>query len=233
MTRHHGPLSNTHCKVNDGGTKPVARGPGRPVGDHEAKRLKLLTAAISVLAQEGYAGTSLRKVGKHAGHTTGAVTYYFANKKALVIAIAEHLFDRFDTLLDANDIEEGFRRWLDWANVDADLWLAQFQLLAVARHEPTIAKIFQRRYARYRQIFASILEKGQKRGTVRSDIPAELLADQLSAMADGWMVGRPIEPERFEPRRVQRLLDATINLISPGPASTRKRSSTSRTSKSA
>lgn len=64
---------------------------------------------------------------------------------------------------------------------------------------------------------------GQSRGTVRSDIPTDLLADQLSAMADGWIVGRPIEPERFEPRRLQRLLDATITLISPGPGA-RKRS---------
>lgn len=193
------------------------RGPGRPVGDHDAKRSKLLTAAISVLAQEGYAGTSLRKVAQRAGHTTGAVTYYFANKEALVLAVAEHLFDRFDTLLEARDLEAGLQRWLDWASVDADLWLAQFQLLAAARQEPGIADVFQKRYARYRQIFASILERGQRRGTVRDDIPADLLADQLSAMADGWMVGRPIEPERFAPGRVQQLLDATITLISPMP----------------
>lgn len=187
------------------------------MGDHDAKRSKLLTAAISVLAQEGYAGTSLRKVAQRAGHTTGAVTYYFANKEALVLAVAEHLFDRFDTLLEARDLEAGLQRWLDWASVDADLWLAQFQLLAAARQEPGIADVFQKRYARYRQIFASILEQGQRRGTVRDDIPADLLADQLSAMADGWMVGRPIEPERFAPGRVQQLLDATMTLISRMP----------------
>jgi len=195
----------------------ATRGPGRPVGDHDGKRSKLLTAAISVLAEAGYAGTSLRKVAQRAGHTTGAVTYYFANKEALVLAVAEHLFDRFDTLLEARNLEDGLKRWLDWASVDADLWLAQFQLLAAARQEPGIAQVFQKRYARYRQVFASILERGQRRGTVRDDIPADLLADQLSAMADGWMVGRPIEPERFAPRRVQRLLDATIALISPMP----------------
>lgn len=216
MTRSNEPPQRSSQR-DDGAARQPARGPGRPIGDHEAKRLKLLSAAISVLAQEGYAGTSLRKVAQRAGHTTGAVTYYFANKQALVRAIAEELFDRFDTLLEARDLEAGLRRWLDWANADADLWLAQFQLLAAARQEPEIATVFQQRYARYRQIFASILEKGQLRGTIRRDIPAELLADQLSAMADGWMVGRPIEPERFAPRRIQRLLDATITLISPPP----------------
>lgn len=55
---------------------------GRPIGDREAKREALLRAASSVIAEEGYASASLRKVAKSAGYTTGAVTYYFANKKS-------------------------------------------------------------------------------------------------------------------------------------------------------
>ncbi|HSM95608.1 MAG TPA: hypothetical protein VLT91_06170 [Rhizomicrobium sp.] len=46
-------------------------------------------------------------------------------------------------------------------------------------------------------------------------IPAELLADQISAMGDGWMMLFPIEPERFQPKRVKALLDATMALIAP------------------
>lgn len=45
---------------------------GRPVGDREAKRAELLRAAISVIAQEGFAGASLRKVAQRAGCTTGS-----------------------------------------------------------------------------------------------------------------------------------------------------------------
>ncbi|MBX3491352.1 MAG: TetR family transcriptional regulator C-terminal domain-containing protein [Parvibaculum sp.] len=188
---------------------------GRPVGDREAKRADLLKAVISVIAQEGYAGASLRKVAQRAGCTTGAVTYYFENKEAMVAAVIEHLFDQFDTLLDFADIKERFRRWLDMTGADADLWMAQFQLLAVARHEPTLAVIFQRRYTRYRRVLASNLAKGQSEGTIRDDISADLLADQLSAMGDGWMMMLPIEPDRFGPRRIQVLLDAVIALIAP------------------
>lgn len=198
--------------------RPEARGRGRPVGDREAKRAEILKAAISVIAEEGFAGASLRKVAQRAGCTTGAVTYYFANKEAMVAAIAENLFDQFDTFLDASqdDIKAGFERWLDWTNAeDPDAWLAQFQLLAHARHEPTFAAIYQRRYGSYREALTSILARGQSRGQIRSDIPADLLADQLSAMGDGWMMMLPIEPQRFEPRRIQALLDATIALISP------------------
>lgn len=209
-------ISRPHA--DKGGAAPAPRGRGRPVGDREAKRAELLKAAISVIAEEGFAGASLRKVAQRAGCTTGAVTYYFANKEAMVAAIAENLFDQFDTFLDVtqDDIKAGFERWLDWTNsAESDFWLAQFQLLAHARHEPAFADIYQRRYAKYRDALTSVLARGQSRGAIRSDIPADLLADQLSAMGDGWMMMLPIEPERFRPSRVQALLEATIALISP------------------
>ena len=63
--------------------------------------------------------------------------------------------------------------------------------------------------------FTSVLAKGHSQGTVRRDIPADILADQLSAISDGWMMLLPIEPERFTPERVKKLLSATLALIRP------------------
>ena len=192
---------------------------GRPLGNHEAKRNELLDAALCVLASSGYANTSLRNVAKSAGYTTGAVTYYFSNKEEMFAAIAEHLFDQYDTLLrptgEAVDLEDVFERWMNWGQVDADSWYALFQLVALARHEPTLAEIFRDRYARYRHELARVLQEGQRQGVVREDIPADLLADQLSAMGDGWMLMQPIEPERFKPERLRGLIQAGIRLISP------------------
>lgn len=196
---------------------PVKRGRGRPPGDHAAKRAELIKAAVTVVANEGFSGASLRKVAQHAGCTTGAVTYYFENKEAMISAIADSLFDEWDSYLAAteDDLKSGFERFLNWSNTGgADPWLAGFQLVAHARLDSTFATIYQRRYAQYRQTFAAMLTKGQRRGDIRTDIPADILADQLCAMGDGWMIMFPIEPERFEAKRVQLLLDAMIKLIS-------------------
>ncbi|AZT83876.1 TetR/AcrR family transcriptional regulator [Marinobacter sp. NP-4(2019)] len=220
MTHSDSPASATNGRpIASSKAKPTSRR-GRPVGDREAKRAELLAAAIAVTAQEGYAGASMRKVAKHAGCTTGAVTYYFANKEEMDAAVAQSLFDRFDDLLDANrdeiDVRGLIQQWLDWTQVDeTDLWLALTQLLAHARHEPAFADIVQRRYAKFRQALTSVLEKGQNQGVVRSDIAADLLADQVSAMGDGWMMLMPIEPERFRPGRGQALMDAAVTLLSP------------------
>ncbi|WP_030565546.1 TetR family transcriptional regulator C-terminal domain-containing protein [Streptomyces aureocirculatus] len=67
--------------------------------------------------------------------------------------------------------------------------------------------------SRHRDLLASLLATGQARGAVRADIPADLLA----ALCDGWMMMFPIEPDRFTPDRVQALLDAALTLIAPSP----------------
>jgi AcrR family transcriptional regulator len=219
MADDHAPPKTARRPKSDSSAEPAPRGRGRPVGDREARRAELLKAAMAVLAEEGFVGASLRKVAERAGCTTGAVTYYFANKTELMAAVVESRFDLFDTVLegpDAENIKASFERWLAMTgSEDSAVWVAGFQLLAYARREPVLAEIYQRRFARYRDVLASILERGQRRGEIRGDIPAGLLSDQLSAMGDGWMMLFPIEPERFAPDRVQALLNATVTLISP------------------
>jgi AcrR family transcriptional regulator len=201
---------------------PAPRGRGRPVGDREAKRAEILKAALAVIAEDGYGGASLRRVAERAGCTTGAVTYSFANKEALMAAVIESRFDIFDTILDVQDridIRAGFRLWLEIMGAEgSDEQLGGLQLLASARHEPALAAVYQRRYGRYRDALTVILARQQGEGRVRADIPADVLSDQLCAMGDGWMMLLPIEPQRFTPARVQVLLDATMALIAPPPA---------------
>lgn len=217
-------MSNLHIEVKSGtAADPAGRGEprkprGRPVGDRESQRKKLLRAGIKVIAAEGYAGASLRKVAKAAGHTTGAITYSFADKEAMVEAIIEYMFDGFDAMLDlGDDLADHRKRLLRWVelNSNSDGWLAGFQLLAHARHEPAFAAIYQKRYARYRERLAAIFEKQQASGAVRKDISAEMLADHLGSIADGWMIMLPIETERFSPDRVNALITSILQLLQP------------------
>lgn len=198
-------------------TEPVVR-PGRPTGDIKAKRAELLAAAISVIAQEGYAGASLRKVAQRAGCTTGAVSYYFVNKEEMFTAVAQNLFDQFettvDTLQEQFDITALVGQWQEWVN-EPNAWLAWLQLLSHAKQEPVFADIIKQRYTRFLQVFASVLEEGQLQGKVRNDIPAAVLADQVSAISDGWLMMMPLDPQRFSAGRGQAQLDALIAMITP------------------
>lgn len=175
---------------------------------------------MRVLADEGSAAASLRRVAQEAGCTTGAVSYYFANKEEMMAALIESRFDDFDRVLevghDLSGVRLMFERWLALTNPeDVGVWVGGFQLLSYARRSPMLAAVYQRRYARYRRVLTEIIASGQSQGWARKDIPADILSDQLCAMGDGWMMLFPIEPERFSAVRLTALLDATMTIISP------------------
>ncbi len=198
----------------------VKRGRGRPVGDRESRKADLLSAAIAVTAEEGYSGVSLRKVAKRMGATTGTVTYYYANKEEMIAAVAEELFRRFHVSLNLNDENTDIKSMLDkllnWPESEYSvLWLAFVQLLAHARQEPAFASVIQRNYLVVKDVLTALVERGQANQTIRDDISAELIADQLSALADGWMVMMPLDPERFSPERTQLLSESVLTLIKP------------------
>ena len=193
---------------------------GRPVGDREAKSSELIEAARYVIARDGYAGASLRKVAARAGYSTGAVTYYFANKEAMVATVAEALFDEFDGWLDNQpssiDMRSIFDHMIVWTTSGrGDAWLVALQLLVRAATDRPLAAVIQKRYARFRRKLTTLIERWQSEGVVRSDIPADLLADQISAMGDGWTMMFPVEPNRFSSGRINALVNAAIAMLTP------------------
>jgi AcrR family transcriptional regulator len=213
------PCPAANAKAIESESQPFARR-GRPIGDRDAKRSELLAAAIAVIAQEGYAGATMRKVAQSAGCTTGAVTYYFANKEEMISAVAQNLFDKVDALLDINldqvDIKSIIEQWHQWISLDEPgNWLAWLQLLTHARHQPAFASVIKQRYTHFRQVATTVLKAGQRQGKIREDVPADVLADHIAAFSDGWLMMLPFQPEPVSKERGKALIDAFIVMISP------------------
>ncbi|MDH6578312.1 TetR/AcrR family transcriptional regulator [Kitasatospora sp. MAP5-34] len=53
-------------------------------GDHDARRTEVSEAVWQVLAERGFGGLTLRAVAARMGASTGLLTHYFPNKRALV-----------------------------------------------------------------------------------------------------------------------------------------------------
>jgi AcrR family transcriptional regulator len=54
-------------------------------------RQKLVDAAIKLLAERGYTGTTLEAIGREAGLSRGLVTHHFGNKDACIIAAVNEI----------------------------------------------------------------------------------------------------------------------------------------------
>lgn len=58
--------------------------------DHDVRRGELAAAACKAIARYGIDGVKLTDIGELAGWTTGAITHYFADKNALLLAAFEY-----------------------------------------------------------------------------------------------------------------------------------------------
>ena len=201
---------------------PKRRPRGRPVGDRDAKIGELLQAAREVIAREGCVAASIRKVAQHAGCSTGAITYYFADRDDLLARVVEDVFDDFDQWLDPDDGLEGIRAMSEYQLLRRgapndqqqarQVWL---QLLVHANTDAKLATVIERLYGRFRERLTLLVAQAQKRGTIRSDFPADLLADHISAIGDGLLMVQPVERKRFDRQRLQRLIDLLIEMLQP------------------
>jgi len=206
--------------ATDSEPAPPLRKRGRPVGDRQARSGELIAAARAVIARDGYAAATLRKVADQAGASTGAASYYFDNKEAMVLAVAESLFDEFDAWLvaqgDACDPKSLCNSLINWTTLGgSEAWLICLQLLVGARGDGALARAIARRNAQFMANLATLLERGQAQGLIRGDFPADVLADQLGAMGDGWALVYPLEPERFAHGRIQHLVDSAAAMLAP------------------
>jgi TetR/AcrR family transcriptional regulator, transcriptional repressor of aconitase len=193
---------------------------GRPAGDHKAKSRELIEAARYVIAHHGYTAASLRKVGQRLGRTTGSVTYYFSSKKEMITSVAESLFDEFDETLDEHseeiDLQAIFDNLTVWEKPQKKgAWLVWFHLLPHAATDPALASVFRQRSGQLRAKLAVLIAQCQRQGMVRSDFSADLLADQITSMTDGWIMMTPVEPARFKPARINDLVRMSIAMLAP------------------
>jgi AcrR family transcriptional regulator len=140
------------------------------------------SAAVSLFATNGYANTSVQQIVDAAGVTKGAMYHYFSSKDDLLFAIyeqmltlqSEHLeaivgrgLGTHDTLRAACvDVIETSIDFLP----EGTVFFRPVHMLPEARQGEV-----KRRRRSYHDEFASLIERGQREGLYRIDIPMAVL----------------------------------------------------------
>jgi len=198
---------------------------GRPLGDHDEKRSELVAAALRTIQQLGFEGASMRQIAFEAGCTTGVLTHYFVNKEQLLRQLVDELFDAMDTWsTDITSSEDVFQVVEDIlqtpfaADDDTTVWHLWYQLLLKARTDPSLAREIAQRYSSQFEQLTNLFERQQQLGVLRSDFSAQMLAEQVFAVTEGWSLMAPIDLQRFEPVRRKQMITMVIENLKP-PAS--------------
>ncbi len=172
-------------------------------------RSKLLAAAEDLFTRQGYDGTAIGDVAEKAGVGVGTVYHHFPDKRAMLLQLIDEWGDRIAaqrrTELElerflSGDVREAFRRWLETAyerlKKQPSLYLV---VLGLASRDPEVRD----RYRRIEQLllgrWRELIEFGQKRGLMRSDLDAAsaafLMNNAIEVAATQLLVRGLAEPD--------------------------------------
>lgn len=136
----------------------------------DARPAEIISAALDLFVDRGFAATRLDEVAKHAGVSKGTIYLYFNSKEALFRSVVQELvlpeLDRFEVLISehrgsAEDLLRILvRRW--WENIgESRLSGIPKMVVAEAGNFPELARFFVEEVVyRGRGLFVRVLEMG-------------------------------------------------------------------------
>lgn len=187
------------------------RGPGRP--RDPAADAAILRATLSLLAEDGYEGSSIDRIAARAGVGKATIYRRWASKEEVVAAAARHLSDEVPAP-DTGDLRRDLAAIVDGlTTVFADPATARLVGALVARipHDPGLASGLREGFLAARRGAArAALERAQERGEVGADADLEVAVDLLAAPFYYRMLisGAPIDRAFAD-----RVLDAVLTWV--------------------
>jgi AcrR family transcriptional regulator len=164
---------------------------------HGDLREALLKAALAALGEVGLEQLSLRGVARRAGVTTGAPYHHFADKEALVAALATQGFERLERSLrralthagssPARRLEAVCRAYLTFATKHADVYTLMFSAaLSRASPQSTLLAASLRPFA----LLAGAVEARTGRKHPQDPLLLWSLGHGLAQLANAGLLGR-------------------------------------------
>ncbi len=186
-------------------------------------RYRILETAAVGFASRGYDGVSLNQLLDRLGMSKGSFYYYFDDKADLFSTVADLAWAIF-LPIEEFDLEE-FNAENFWPSLEALMgemrsriranpWLVGFTRLMYNPPDiPGVLDALSEKFAEARQWQAELIERGQALGTVRNDLPAELLQALLvgaDEAGDRWVVENW---ERLGEVEVERIFDQVFGIF--------------------
>ncbi|MEW9553568.1 TetR/AcrR family transcriptional regulator [Nonomuraea sp. NPDC050783] len=192
----------------------------------QARRERILAAALLEFAENGYRGASLARIAERVELSQAGLLHHFTSKERLLVAVLDYRDEQDMRRFDLGETTGGvaaLRALVDVVEHNARV-PGLVQLFSVISGEAVTPghpghEWARRRYRRLRAQVAAALRRGAERGELRAGLDAEAHADRLIAMMDGLQTQWLIDPERVDMAAVFRgYVDDLVALLRP-PAS--------------
>ncbi len=186
----------------------------------EAKRRRILRAAIDVFARKGYFTARMTDVATEAGVADGTLYLYFEGKEDLLLNIFDFVLGHFveqveREIKDVDDPEEKLRILIRMhlASLNSDPHLAQVLQIEI-RHSRHFLSLFTRgKLGTYLNVLRGIIEEGQRLGRFRGDINPGLVTNVVFGAVDEFVMSWLLQDETAD---LERFVDPLMKLLIEG-----------------
>ena len=160
----------------------------------EPPRKQLMAAAIDCFARLGYQGTTIARIARDAGVTKGAVYYHFRDKEELLFetvkdrigGFEQHVLEKVTPTPDAlTRLREVVDACFFHATVSNHRRFIITLMIEALDTNPRLSGEFRDILRRMRGFLATVILRGQQKGTLRADVAPEAAA----AVIMGGIIG--------------------------------------------
>ncbi|WP_026792251.1 TetR/AcrR family transcriptional regulator [Pleomorphomonas oryzae] len=191
---------------------------------HEEKRREILEAAGRCFARSGFHGATTSAICAEAKISPGHLFHYFDSKEAMIAAITQARLD--DAMVRTERVMESADPFGTFVNGIKDALLTKgrmnnpllLDMLAEARHNPTMAEIVQESTRQGQAVVAAFLRKGQEEGRVDTNLDPELAAAIVISVIDGSQSIAVRDPKLDKEESGKLLLKMLLRLFAPPAA---------------
>jgi AcrR family transcriptional regulator len=211
--------------------KPVTGKRTHDRRDSGQRREQLVEAGARVVARDGIAAASTRRIAEEAGVPQGLVHYWFSRKEELVEEVVLAYLREFEAAVSRRTVpetgtaddtdqprpDEVYRRLMAAFDIvrtdDRGRQIAMYELTTWALRTPGMADLARRQYAAYRDTSTRLAAFWLDDHTDDLPAPVDVVAQFLTAVFDGLSLAWLADPETTDPEQVLALLARLIRAL--------------------
>ena len=201
------------------------------VGVAPLRREQIVRATVRCLAREGYSGLTMKKVSREAGVSQGILHYYFADKRAILVAALETVMADLDRRVAAALARSGrdprarlravVRACLTAAVEAREVWIVFVEFWGEMMHDTSLRAVNAALYIRMRRLLGALVQQGIRAGRYRR-VDVIQAAAVILGLLDGVALQLTFDPKAFRVAEAARFCeDALDRYLASGQRRTR------------
>jgi len=183
------------------------------------RREQIVRATVRCLARDGYARLTMKKVAREAGVSQGILHYYFADKRAMLVATLTAVSRDVDRRVAAAQsraprepaarLRALVRTCLAVAVDRPEFWVVFLEFWGEMVHDRRLRAVNAEVYTRTRRLLARLIADGVRAGRFRAVDP-ERAAAVVLGLVDGVSLQLTFDPRAFTVPEAARFCDDAL-----------------------